>query len=465
MSYRRILIIILGILIFSSAGLASDLPVKYKVESYDGFQAQFEVDLLTLKQPSVRLSSWDQYYHLAEDSPVPPEWSTKGVPVILIHGFQTSAVTYRDYEQAERLTFEELVKAIVQDLRVTKNDVQIYGCTWPTKTVDLEQSAKMLREAIKETGNLQYRDDLIIIGHSMGGLLARIYREEYGGQERIQRVITLSTPHEGVPPALVYNYLQSKLLLKTFALAVNNPAGLDMEGLRDTFATQQFYQTTEFTPKEMIGDASYSNLFSNPLLTNLNNKYPLTDQYKLAAGDISGDQTIRWGFKLINQSYQGLTNDGLVAKYSALGGKKEGLIRKTNHSGITEDPVIIDKIIEELKQQIYYFDLPQRLFARADYLRVEVSKQVNDKSYVITDFKLNADEIRKADASWSSKEQVIEPTIWGLVETVRLGLAGKNIVKVYQEGAVEPDWVFELDGEEENYNYLLKKEGKVKSKN
>lgn len=38
---------------------------------------------------------------------------------------------------------------------------------------------------------------LALVGFSMGGLVARYYLQRLGGKERVQRLITLSTPHRG----------------------------------------------------------------------------------------------------------------------------------------------------------------------------------------------------------------------------------------------------------------------------
>jgi triacylglycerol lipase len=56
----------------------------------------------------------------------------------------------------------------------------------------VEPLAQRIDEVLAETGAPQ----LILIGHSMGGLLARAYLRRYGAQ-RVARLITLATPHAG----------------------------------------------------------------------------------------------------------------------------------------------------------------------------------------------------------------------------------------------------------------------------
>ncbi|MEL6349283.1 MAG: alpha/beta fold hydrolase, partial [Myxococcota bacterium] len=44
---------------------------------------------------------------------------------------------------------------------------------------------------------------LHIIGHSKGGLIARTYVQQLGGDRRVKSLITLGTPHHGTPTALL----------------------------------------------------------------------------------------------------------------------------------------------------------------------------------------------------------------------------------------------------------------------
>jgi len=46
-------------------------------------------------------------------------------------------------------------------------------------------------------------DQLDLVGHSLGGLLARWYLQELGGAERVQRLVTLATPHAGTRSARI----------------------------------------------------------------------------------------------------------------------------------------------------------------------------------------------------------------------------------------------------------------------
>jgi len=57
-----------------------------------------------------------------------------------------------------------------------------------------EQAARELKEFLKH----HVRGGRIdLVGHSLGGIISRIYMQELGGARRVDRCITLGTPHEG----------------------------------------------------------------------------------------------------------------------------------------------------------------------------------------------------------------------------------------------------------------------------
>lgn len=74
----------------------------------------------------------------------------------------------------------------------------------------LEKLAVRLKRALEATVRGGRID---IVAHSMGGLIARSYVQQLGGERRVDRLITLATPHRGthaanfVPAALVRQLL------------------------------------------------------------------------------------------------------------------------------------------------------------------------------------------------------------------------------------------------------------------
>lgn len=58
----------------------------------------------------------------------------------------------------------------------------------------VERGARALREFLR----LHVRGGRIdLVGHSLGGLVARVYVQELGGSRRVDRCVTLGTPHRG----------------------------------------------------------------------------------------------------------------------------------------------------------------------------------------------------------------------------------------------------------------------------
>ena len=57
--------------------------------------------------------------------------------------------------------------------------------------------ATRVEQLCEETGF----ERIHVIGHSMGGLIARYYVQRLGGDERVHTLVTLGTPHAGTRPA------------------------------------------------------------------------------------------------------------------------------------------------------------------------------------------------------------------------------------------------------------------------
>ena len=64
-------------------------------------------------------------------------------------------------------------------------------------TADVRVAAAQLAEEVEalvaETGY----ERIHVVGHSMGGLIARYYVTRLGGDERVHTLVTLGTPHHG----------------------------------------------------------------------------------------------------------------------------------------------------------------------------------------------------------------------------------------------------------------------------
>ncbi|MCC3529282.1 MAG: triacylglycerol lipase [Microcoleus sp. PH2017_22_RUC_O_B] len=101
-------------------------------------------------------------------------------PVILIHGIWDTKTIFS--QMSARLT--QLGWA-VHSINLTPND----------GSLGLDSLAKQLADYISETFDPEQTLD--IVGYSMGGIVSRYYVQRLGGINRVQRFITISSPHKG----------------------------------------------------------------------------------------------------------------------------------------------------------------------------------------------------------------------------------------------------------------------------
>lgn len=66
---------------------------------------------------------------------------------------------------------------------------------------DVRRVAVRLGEVIEQVCEDTGYERIHVVGHSMGGLIARYYAQRLGGDERVHTLVTLGTPHEGTVPA------------------------------------------------------------------------------------------------------------------------------------------------------------------------------------------------------------------------------------------------------------------------
>jgi triacylglycerol lipase len=101
-------------------------------------------------------------------------------PVVLIHGlWDTTAI------------FKQLTPCLEQQ------GWQVYSLnlTPPDGALPLDQLAEQLAAYIEHTFGPNQPVDLV--GFSMGGIIGRYYLQRLGGLARVQRFVTISSPHKG----------------------------------------------------------------------------------------------------------------------------------------------------------------------------------------------------------------------------------------------------------------------------
>lgn len=117
-------------------------------------------------------------------------------PVILIHGlqpFKTTCGSFASWDAAAA-TFPALTAAL-QANDSTSRAYQLYALRYPTFE-PVANAVAFLRAEVERRG-WQNRD-IVLVGHSMGGLVGRGYLAAHGAQH-VRALVTLGTPHAGSP--------------------------------------------------------------------------------------------------------------------------------------------------------------------------------------------------------------------------------------------------------------------------
>ena len=74
---------------------------------------------------------------------------------------------------------------------------------WRFNTKSISQQAEFLYAKMERICKNHNIKKFHIVGHSMGGLVARHYIQHFNGDKRVQSLITLGSPHHGTPTALL----------------------------------------------------------------------------------------------------------------------------------------------------------------------------------------------------------------------------------------------------------------------
>jgi len=130
-------------------------------------------------------------------------------PLILVHGHGMT----EDWNDDNVLDDYEAIEADKQagweaflnyyDGSPLKDNYKIYRFHYLSDIYSVSEIGKGMRKRLDEAINKGDMNDtqIVIVAHSMGGLVARSYMEESGGGSRVKKLITLATPHHGTPGA------------------------------------------------------------------------------------------------------------------------------------------------------------------------------------------------------------------------------------------------------------------------
>ena len=102
-------------------------------------------------------------------------------PVILVHGWVHN-----------RSAFLVMARAL---RRAGFSHVHSFNYSSVTDTV--EDAAATLGSVVDETLLRTGAERCVLVGHSMGGIVARCYTQRFGGYDKVDTVATIGTPHRG----------------------------------------------------------------------------------------------------------------------------------------------------------------------------------------------------------------------------------------------------------------------------
>lgn len=120
----------------------------------------------------------------------------------------------------------------------------VHTCTFPLLTLsDLRASATALREKVEDVKAAEGVDEVSLVAHSMGGLIARYYAKFLGGGESVSHLVCLGVPHRGTWTGATFPLLRGTRQIlpgSPFLNALNDPA------TPERLAVTNVYSTTDF---------------------------------------------------------------------------------------------------------------------------------------------------------------------------------------------------------------------------
>ncbi|MET9291198.1 alpha/beta fold hydrolase [Streptomyces sp. NPDC003077] len=119
--------------------------------------------------------------------PLPPPKDDAHAPVLLLHGFIDN-----------RSIFVLLRRSLVRH-----GWRHVEALNYSPLTCDIRKAAELLGRHVEGFCERTGHQRVDVVGHSLGGLIARYYVQRLGGDRRVRTLVTLGTPHAGTRVAPV----------------------------------------------------------------------------------------------------------------------------------------------------------------------------------------------------------------------------------------------------------------------
>ena len=104
-----------------------------------------------------------------------------GTPILLVHGIIDNHTVF----------------ALMRRQLLRRGFSSIHTFSYSPLTLDVRRTAERMSREIEAICEASGSDQIHVVGHSLGGLIARYYIQRLGGDERVHSCVTLGTPHQG----------------------------------------------------------------------------------------------------------------------------------------------------------------------------------------------------------------------------------------------------------------------------
>lgn len=111
--------------------------------------------------------------------------SAAGTPILLLHGMI-----------GNRSSFVVLRRVLRR-----RGFQRVLTINYQVVTQDIRQAAEELRRSLDMFCEASGHEQVHVVGHSLGGIIARYYVQCLGGDARVHTLVTLGSPHQGTRPA------------------------------------------------------------------------------------------------------------------------------------------------------------------------------------------------------------------------------------------------------------------------
>ena len=108
-----------------------------------------------------------------------------GTPILLAHGIIDNHTVF----------------ALMRRQLLRRGFTRIHTFSYSPLTLDVRSTAERLGAEIEKICEESGSEQIHVVGHSLGGLIARYYIQRLGGDERVHTCVTLGTPHQGTVAA------------------------------------------------------------------------------------------------------------------------------------------------------------------------------------------------------------------------------------------------------------------------